>query len=72
LALRHQVTRIIPCLEKIDVHASDTDVIRHEILKEFGITTPEYEEALTRTLEAGVPKYPRLTPHEPVTPEDEY
>ena len=46
LVARKTVTRIIPCLETPQVHISDEETLRDEILKELGIVTPGYQKAV--------------------------
>lgn len=46
------MSRTIRCLEKPQVHTSDPDALKHEILRELGIVTPEYGKAVDAALSA--------------------
>jgi hypothetical protein len=47
---RRSITRVIPCLETLPVHVSDYETLRHSILQELGIITPEYQRAVEAML----------------------
>lgn len=49
------MSRTIRCLEKPQVHTSDPDALKHEILRELGIITPEYGKAVDTALSAPPP-----------------